>query len=286
MARRGLVQELVTRYGKKISRKLTTVSVRGTLGTITRVRTQDPVVALTFDDGPDPDCTPRLLDLLEKHGARATFFMTGEAAQQYPALVRRVAMAGHAIGNHSWDHPSFPVISGRERRAQIRACAKALEPYGERLFRPPYGDQSVVSRLDAFFLGYKVIMFDVTTDDWCGGDALSIADQLERRLHPGSLAVLHDRLCDALEESYFNRDAVVEAVAILLQRVSARFRFVTVRELLRHGKAQKEVWYQKADLELLNKLQRPGVPGRRYAVAADPKWLAALRDTLFQPQER
>jgi peptidoglycan-N-acetylglucosamine deacetylase len=212
--------------------------------------------------------------------------MTGEAAQQYPALVRRVAMAGHAIGNHSWDHPSFPVISGRERRAQIRACAKALEPYGERLFRPPYGDQSVVSRLDAFFLGYKVIMFDVTTDDWCGGDALSIADQLERRLHPGSLAVLHDRLCDALEESYFNRDAVVEAVAILLQRVSARFRFVTVRELLRHGKAQKEVWYQKADLELLNKLQRPGVPGRRYAVAADPKWLAALRDILLQPQER
>jgi peptidoglycan/xylan/chitin deacetylase (PgdA/CDA1 family) len=278
--------ESLPHYSMKMSRRLATASVRSALGTITHVRTRDPVVALTFDDGPDPDYTPRLLDILEKYDARATFFMTGEAAQQHPDIVRRVARGGHGIGNHSWDHPSFPLISGPERRAQIRNCAKALKPYAERLFRPPYGDQNIVSRLDAFLLGYKVIMFNVATNDWCGEDAISIAAQVERKIRPGSVIVLHDRLSDALEESYFNRDAVVEAVAILLQHVSARFRFVTIRELLRRGKAQREVWYQKADLELLNKLRRPRLPGRQYALTADPKWLAVLRNTLLQPQER
>jgi peptidoglycan/xylan/chitin deacetylase (PgdA/CDA1 family) len=82
---------------------------------------------MTFDDGPDPEYTPRLLDILKKYQVHATFFiMVGEAAHNHPKLVRQVAQAGHAVGNHSWDHPSFPLISGRERRAQIRACAEAI----------------------------------------------------------------------------------------------------------------------------------------------------------------
>jgi len=118
------------------------------LGAITHVATPDPVAALTFDDGPNPKFTPCLLDILEKHKARATFFMLGENAQRYPQLVQRVARAGHAIGNHSWNHPEFPSITGRERRAQIRRCAKAIAPHGQRLFRPPYGYQNIASCID------------------------------------------------------------------------------------------------------------------------------------------
>jgi peptidoglycan-N-acetylglucosamine deacetylase len=67
-----------------------------------------------------------------------------ETAQKSPELVRLVSEKGQAIGGHSWDHPSFPLISGRERRRQMRACQRALVPYGQRLFRPPYGEQIVL----------------------------------------------------------------------------------------------------------------------------------------------
>jgi peptidoglycan/xylan/chitin deacetylase (PgdA/CDA1 family) len=246
------------------------------VGTITRVSTSDPVVALTFDDGPDPEYTPRLLDILGKYQAHATFFMTGEAAAAHPEIVRRVAQAGHAIANHSWDHPSFPSISGRERRAQIRACARAIAPYGMRLFRPPYSEQNIASQIDAFLLGYQVIMFDVWTDDWCGGDAVNIAGQLQHRVRPGSVVVLHDRLSDGLEESYFNRESMLEALRTFLDSTGDRFRFVTIPELLRHGKAQKEIWYKEPNLELLNKLLQVGAPGRRYAQSGTSHWVQSL----------
>ena len=254
------------------------------MGTITHVSTKEPAVALTFDDGPHPEYTPRLLDILERYHARGTFFMTGEAAQAHPELVKRVAAGGHAIGNHSWDHPSFPLITGRERRRQIRKCASVLAPYGERLFRPPYGEQNIASRLDALLLGYQVILFNIATDDWRGGDAVSIVAQIERQIRPGSVVVLHDKLFDALDEAYFNREPVVEAVQILLNRLGDRFHFVTVPELLRRGRPQKDTCYKKANLQLLNKLITERGPGRSY-VQNTNNWLAAWLSTS-QDQSR
>jgi peptidoglycan/xylan/chitin deacetylase (PgdA/CDA1 family) len=256
------------------------------VGTITRTATSDPVIALTFDDGPDPEYTPRLLDILERYRAHATFFMIGEAAQAHPELVRRIAQAGHAIGNHSWNHPSFPLISGRERRAQIRACAEAVAPYGERLFRPPYAEQNIASRIDAFLLGYKVVMFDAWSDDWCGGDPETVARQLERRLRPGGVIVLHDRLSDALDPTYFNRETMLKALEIFLNRMGDRFRFVTVPELLRHGRAHKELWYKKSNVELLNKLLVREGAGRRYRQNGTSKWLETLLNIFLKPQPR
>jgi peptidoglycan-N-acetylglucosamine deacetylase len=258
----------IARYFLRVVQGLFSIATRSVIGTITSVTTHEPIAALTFDDGPDPEYTPRLLDLLEKYQARATFFMVGEAAQAHPELVRRIAHAGHAIGNHSWNHPSFPVISGHERRAQIRACARAIAPYGERLFRPPYAEQNIASRIDALLLGYKVVMFDAWSDDWCGGDPETVARQLEQRIHPGGVIVLHDRLSDALDDSYFDRTRMLKAVEIFLDRVSERFRFVTLPELLRCGRVRRELWYKKSDLELLNKLFVRGGPGRRYVQRA------------------
>src|SRR4051812_35940455 len=96
------------------------------VGAITSAETTQPLVALTFDDRPDPRSTPLVLDLLERHDARATFFMVGAAAYRHPDLVRRIAEAGHTVANHSWDHTSFTTISGRQRRTQIRATQRVL----------------------------------------------------------------------------------------------------------------------------------------------------------------
>jgi len=276
----------VLRFILRLPRKGFSLAVRQVLGTVTHVSTRDSMVALTFDDGPDPEYTPRLLEILRRHGAHATFFMIGEAARQCPELVRRVAEAGHAIGNHGWDHPSFPFISRRERLAQIRDCAEAVKPYGAKLFRPPYGDQNLASRVDAFLLGYQVVMFSVATDDWCGGDAVSIANQVERRIRAGSVVVLHDRLADALDESYFDRAEMIQAVEILLKRLGPRFRFVTVPELLRHGRAQKELWCKEVKPELLNQLQRPQGAARRYSRPPTRGWRAGLRNLLIETSPR
>jgi peptidoglycan-N-acetylglucosamine deacetylase len=273
-------------YGVRIGRRAITAIGGNVFGIITRVTTDSSVVALTFDDGPDPEYTPRLLDILEKYQARATFFMVGEAAHAHPELVRRVAQAGHAIGNHSWDHPSFPLISGRERRAQIRACAKAIAPYGQRLFRPPYSSQDLASRVDAFLLGYKVVMFDAWSDDWCGGDYETIARQLERRVHPGSIIVLHDRLADALDQTYFNREPTLKALEILLSRTGDRFRFVTVPELLRHGRSQRELWHKKSTAEFLNKLLVQEGPHRVYLQVARGNWLGTLLKSILKLQPK
>ena len=76
------------------------------LGTLTSVVTKEPLVALTFDDGPHPEFTPRVLEILRHHQAHATFFMVGAGAEKYQGIVRQVAREGHAIGGHSWDQPS------------------------------------------------------------------------------------------------------------------------------------------------------------------------------------
>jgi peptidoglycan/xylan/chitin deacetylase (PgdA/CDA1 family) len=276
----------IVRYSLRVSRGLFSIATRDVIGTISHVHTQESIAALTFDDGPDPEYTPRLLDILERYGAHATFFMTGKAVQAHPELVRRVAAAGHAIGNHSWDHPSFPSISGRERRAQIRACAQALAPYGSRLFRPPYGDQNIASRIDAVLLGYKVVMFDARSDDWCGGDSDTIARQLERRMHPGAILVAHDRLSDALDEAYFNREPLLKGIEIFLGRVGDRVRFITIPELLRRGRAHKEIWYKRSNVELLNRLLEREGPGRRYVENGRSNWLEALLSIFLEAQSK
>ena len=215
---------------------------RRLVGTITGVVTSKPAIALTFDDGPNPDCSPGLLALLDRYSAKATFFMVGETAQRHPDLVHAVGTAGHAIGNHSWDHRSFPLLSGRERRRQIRKCAKALGPHGSRLFRPPYGHMDLRSRLTPFFLGYKVITWDVTAVDWNGEDASTIVNNTKAQLHNGAIVLLHDRLHAATDESIRDRSALLEALETLFRDYGDHYQFVTVPELLKMGRARKRNW--------------------------------------------
>ncbi len=234
-------------------RRIAGPPMRRIMGSLTHVETAEQVAALTFDDGPDAEATPRLLEILDRHGVRGTFFVLGEHAVKQRGLIRRMAEAGHAIGNHSWDHPSFPFITSRERRRQIRACAEAVAPHGQRLFRPPYGEQSVASRLDLLFMGYDVILFNREVSDWCERNTDRLAEGLIRCVRPGDIVCLHDAIrwhrSNSLvpkltAEPYVDRGAMLSALERFLDHVNSHMRFVTVPELLKLGRMHRANWYR------------------------------------------
>lgn len=228
---------------------------RKLLGTVTHVVTSEPLVALTFDDGPHPEYTPRLLDILERHSARATFFVVGEAAERQPKLIERMARSGHTIGNHTWDHPSMPLLSGAQRRAQVRRCGRAIPPQGIKLFRPPHGHQNLASRLDVLLLGYQVIAWNISASDWLDYDCDQLLERVLPKVAPGCIVLFHDALYKFIEERYRDRRPTLQAVDALLTRLKDQYRFVTVPELLKCGRPRLRPWYKEADKDWVGKLK-------------------------------
>lgn len=251
---------------KRILKKAQNIALRGWLGAVTHVATQEKVAALTFDDGPHPQFTPRLLEILAYHQAQATFFVVGKSAQQQSELLRQMADAGHAIGNHTWDHPSLPLITRQERQTQIRACDEVIPSYGQRLFRPPFGHLNLAARFDLFKLGYQVVTWNLMGIDWLDHDATWLVARLTQEIRPGSIILLHDALYQFPEKRFADRTSTLEAVDALLHQLKGIYRFVTIPELLKCGKPVQRVWTQKADAQWLNKLQESeGQMARQYA---------------------
>jgi peptidoglycan/xylan/chitin deacetylase (PgdA/CDA1 family) len=151
-------------------------------------------VALTFDDGPDPELTPRVLEMLAAHHARASFFMVGQRARSHPALVRAVLAAGHSVENHTDTHPAFFAAHGLagQRRQILRAQSALREAGAEPLwFRPPMGLRSPL--LDPVLAGLGLCHASWT---WRSADAV-LADprrilQRLRRVGAGDVVLLHD----------------------------------------------------------------------------------------------
>lgn len=223
------------------------------LGTLTHVETAEPVVALTFDDGPDPEFTPRILDVLGAHGARGTFFVVGRAVRRHPGIVERAAREGHTVANHSWDHPSFPLVSGRGRRLQLRWTEEVLPEGAPRMFRPPWGHQSPATRLTAWREGLPVVAWSVMAEDWLDDPADRLVKRLHEGLRPGAIVLLHDALYETVDPKYRDRSETVEAVSRILSETSDRFRFVTVPELVRAGRPRYWHWYKAPDVAWLRR---------------------------------
>jgi peptidoglycan/xylan/chitin deacetylase (PgdA/CDA1 family) len=221
------------------------------IGSVIRVSTAEPVIALTFDDGPHPEDTPALLDILDRHEAKATFFLVGASAERHRGIVRRMADTGHAVGNHTWDHPSMPALSGRYRRRQLAWTEEVLAPATSRLFRPPFGEQSLGSRLDAARHGLSVICWDVVAEDWRDDESEEMLHRVYRRLRRGSIVLFHDTLYSTTDERFRDRSAMRATVERLLVELGDTYRFVTVPELLALGKPVRRHWYRRSRLERL-----------------------------------
>lgn len=211
---------------------------------VTHVDTQQRVAALTFDDGPHPVYTPRILMVFDKHRTRGTFFMVGAAAEKYPHLVRSVAERGHDIGNHTWDHPSLPALPRRLRRSQILACQRALFGYDRGLLRPPYGHYNMAVDLDALALGYTPIAWSLHVNDWRYPTVSEMVSHLLSGLRPGSIVLLHDAIFKTPRDRnpQYDRSDAVTAIDLFLTEVGRSFEFVTIPELMNYGQPVRQEW--------------------------------------------
>ena len=167
------------------------------------------VAYLTFDDGPIPEVTPRILDILDRFGVKATFFMVGDNARRHPELVEEVRRRGHTIGNHTMHH-----LQGRKTmpRRYLRDVHEADHLLNTSLFRPPHGllrwSQSRVIRRH-----YNLIMYDVVTRDYAVYmSPEEVVDNVRRFTRNGSIIVFHD----SLKSSHNTLPALPDAIKWLL----------------------------------------------------------------------
>ncbi len=191
-------------------------------------------LALTFDDGPNATWTPRLLEVLARHQVRATFFLLGSRAEGRPELVRRIAAAGHLIGNHSWSHPNLSRSSSGRIREELQRTKETLQQStgaAVKFFRPPYGARRPAVLRIAREMGLTPVLWNAMTSDWSDPSADRIAEQLvnkidrlERRGHAANI-VLHD---GGHRDPNANRGPSVAAAEMLIERYMATHRFVTV----------------------------------------------------------
>jgi peptidoglycan-N-acetylglucosamine deacetylase len=220
-------------------------------GAITSVQTTKPVVALTFDDGPDAADTPKILDLLDYHDVKATFFVLGKRAQQHPEIIQRMARSGHAIGNHGWSHLSMPTLSWNERCREIKKTQTVLAPYGSRLFRPAFGHMDWQTHRDVLSCGFRSVAWDIVGRDWTDRTDAQILATIESRLKPGSIVLLHDSLFTFQRMEHRNRGPMLAALDRLIHKIHERFSFLTVPELLKTGRPNRARWLKRGDDEWL-----------------------------------
>jgi peptidoglycan/xylan/chitin deacetylase (PgdA/CDA1 family) len=192
-------------------------------------------VALTFDDGPH-EMTPRYLEILEKAGARATFFVVGTACQQYPDGAGEMVRAGHEVASHGFTHKAFPKLSGTELRSELARTAALLPhaphaphapntPHARRrpMVRPPRGSVSPRSLLTCFRAGYTSAMWSLDTLDWKARDADELVGRLPpARLEAGEIVLLHEG----------EKVTLAALPRILANLQGAGFELVTLSELL------------------------------------------------------
>jgi peptidoglycan/xylan/chitin deacetylase (PgdA/CDA1 family) len=156
-----------------------------------------PMVALTFDDGPDPEHTPRILEALGAAGVHAAFFMVGRQAEAFPAVARAVATAGHDLGNHTYAHRHLWTLPPKASVAEIdRGAAAVADATGifPKYFRPPWGMFNWTAYVRAGQLGEERILWSIRPEGWLSPlNAGDMAARVIRWSHPGAIVDLHDR---------------------------------------------------------------------------------------------
>ncbi|HET8844114.1 MAG TPA: polysaccharide deacetylase family protein [Ktedonobacteraceae bacterium] len=190
-----------------------------------------PEVALTFDDGPSPAYTPRVLDILKQFNIHATFFDVGNLVETYPDLALQEFKAGHTVGNHTWSHPDLPTLSQKDVTTQLQQTSDALKKaigVSPVFMRPPYGDinDNVLQVINNFAL--STVIWNVDPEDWALPGTPAIVSRVLSGVSNGSIVLMHD--------GGGVREQTVQALPTIIEQLRARgYKFVTLSELAAHN---------------------------------------------------
>lgn len=157
-------------------------------------RSREPHVVLSFDDGPHPEKTPRLLDVLGSSNVKAVFFVVGQQVERFPDLVRRISAEGHQIGNHSWSHPPMLVLTRSAIAHEIDRCQKIVADVvgkAPTIARPPYGLRDFRYNQVLLERGLTPVLWSKNSRDYWGSSPSSLLQRLERS-RPGDIILMHD----------------------------------------------------------------------------------------------
>lgn len=208
------------------SPQVSRVPPSGAKNSYSSVQVSGPYLAITFDDGPHPQNTPRLLGILRERNIKATFFVVGTLVKEYPGIIRAILADGHEIGNHSLTHPIMTRLSDQRVRHEIEATATALQNaagYRSRLYRPPGGATN--ARMKQWFYdeyGLSTILWSVDPNDWKRPGVSVVTQRLVNGAHPGAILLAHDLHAPTVDAMPGTLDALL----------AKGYRFVTVSQLL------------------------------------------------------
>ena len=244
--------------------------------------TEEPVLALTYDDGPDPATTGPVLDALAGRGVKATFFVLAQQARTHPEVLARIVDDGHELGLHGWDHRRLTTMPFTMAMTSIRRARRVVEDLaGVRvpLFRPPYGAQTRAMAVATRMLGLDVVLWSAWARDWTDEPTDVLLERAVGAAHPGGIMLLHDAAAGVgggmgapgSPAPVFDRGRLT---AGLLARLSeSGYRFETVGGLRRSAPAGRMLWAEKqrtADRARPGRGRAVGAPGQRDAVR--PVW--------------
>lgn len=188
----------------------------------------DKVVALTFDDGPDPRFTPDVLDILSRNRVRATFFVIGESVERFPGLVEQAVLEGHEIENHTWSHPELDRGEQVSFYAELERCDRIVTEVAGRkpiYFRPPKRlyNQEVIET--AQLNDYHVVLWTVGLENRRDRTETDVVRRVVKKVRPGAIILAHDGCLD--------RRLTVQALPLLIRELKAKgYRLVTLKELM------------------------------------------------------
>lgn len=186
----------------------------------------EPLIALTFDDGPHPQNTPRLLDMLRARNVRATFYVIGQNVDRYPAIARRIVAEGHEIGNHTYTHPKLTSLGPSQvsrEMARTEAAIGRAAGVKPRTMRPPYGALTRAQRRTVYNeFGYPTILWSVDPEDWRRPGVGVVTSRILNRTTNGSIVLAHDLHAPTVSAMPGTMDGLLRK----------GFKFVTVSQLL------------------------------------------------------
>ncbi|MFD2168685.1 polysaccharide deacetylase family protein [Tumebacillus lipolyticus] len=187
------------------------------------------MVALSFDDGPDLEFTPQILDILKRENVKATFFLLGKRSKMYPHIVQRIVAEGHSIGNHTWDHPILTKSTPQKIRAEIQKTDDVLFKivgFHTYMFRPPYGEATTANVFQITKMNYKVIDWSVDTRDWIASSPDQILNIVNQTVKPGAIILGHSAGPKQIQHT-------VNSLPDMIRMLRAKnYKIVTIPELL------------------------------------------------------